>query len=198
MPASTPLRIAAGKSLVRSRQGRALAHLAVAPALALVLLAGAGCAAGSSLSPVRAATVAPGELTGQAATPVLTLSIPGRDRLALDMASLESAGLVRASLYDPHEKRRLEVVGVEPAALRRAAMGAGAAREVRMVALDDYRLEFDAAELEAAGAILATRVDGRRIPIEEGGPTKLVFVDGSALGANANLWIWSLAEWSIR
>ena len=42
--------------------------------------------------------------------------------------------------------------------------------------------------------MLATRADGARMSLREGGPVRLVFPTGSELGRNSDNWIWSV-DW---
>jgi hypothetical protein len=115
------------------------------------------------------------------------------DSLAFDVAGLESLGMVEARLYEPFEKKRLVFSGVE---LERVLEQAGVPRaaKLHMVALDDYQVDFTAAEVAAGGMLLATREGGQALPVEKGGPSRLVFLDGTKSGADDRRWIWSVAR----
>jgi DMSO/TMAO reductase YedYZ molybdopterin-dependent catalytic subunit len=53
-------------------------------------------------------------------------------------------------------------------------------------------VEVKVADLTDRGILLATKVDGARIPVDEGGPIRLVFPADSTVGKNTDLWIWSI------
>ena len=55
------------------------------------------------------------------------------------------------------------------------------------------------AEVGAGGIMLATAAgDGSEIPIESGGPIRIIFMDGVKAGANADQWIWSTKIIDVR
>ena len=46
---------------------------------------------------------------------------------------------------------------------------------------------------------LATRTgDGAALPIEEGGPTRIVFADGLADRFSPDMWIWNIETIEVR
>ncbi|HEX6756324.1 MAG TPA: molybdopterin-dependent oxidoreductase [Mycobacteriales bacterium] len=136
--------------------------------------------------------------------PVLTLTgkVSARNRgptVAFDLAALERIGLVHARLHDPWEKRDIEVRGIRLGDLL-AVAGAGAnATGLHITALDDYQVDLGMADVRAGGILLATSTgDGRPIEVHDGGPTRVVFLDGVPAGANADQWIWSLKTIEVR
>ena len=62
-----------------------------------------------------------------------------------------------------------------------------------MTALDDYKVDFTVADVRSSQMLLATKADGKRMPIDKAGPIRIVFPDSSSLGRNPDLWIWSVA-----
>jgi DMSO/TMAO reductase YedYZ molybdopterin-dependent catalytic subunit len=79
-------------------------------------------------------------------------------------------------------KRVLDSVGV-PAT----------ATSIHVTALDDYQVDLTMDEIRSGEIVLATRQDGAAIPLDKGGPTRIVFGPGVASGQNPDEWIWSLA-----
>ena len=65
--------------------------------------------------------------------------------------------------------------GVPLAALLDRTGIAGMADQVELVALNDYRIEIPVAEIDPNAPIIATRVDGRAMPVREKGPFWLVY-----------------------
>lgn len=186
---------------------RLLAAIAVA-----VLLAGCGGDPGpapdrnAAAAPVvlRAATLRPGEaVPAPAGSPLI--SVTGEvgpanqgDAVALDRRTLARLAQVELTTYEPWVKEDLSFRGVwltDVLALAGAAPTAG----VRVTALDDYTVDFSAADLRGGGILLATSDGaGADIPIENGGPTRIVFQRGLRAGANADQWIWSLRSIEVR
>jgi len=173
----------------------------------LALVLGASACGGSDTPPAEvsqpAVAVSPPSLrSGQpvpAPTGKVALTMTGRitqhnhrDALQWDVATINGVGLSRATVYDPWDKRSLDLRGVWLADLLEVAQ-AGPDAGVQMTALDDYKVRLTAQEIAAGGIMLATQTgDGKPIPVEEGGPTRIVFVGGVASGKNPDQWIWSL------
>ena len=166
-------------------------------------LVGSACAGGdpptAAVTTVSAAqsldlTSAPA-LTGK---PVLTIRGEGvddrfADGLALDIATLERLRVVDAVVEDPWEKRSITYRGVLMSDLIEAVAPDGATA-MRLTALDDYEVTLPMEDLVNGEALLATSADGERLAVEDGGPTRVVFLPDSAAGRNKDLWIWSVAE----
>lgn len=130
--------------------------------------------------------------------PVFTMtgkiSAPNKgSTLVFDRRTVERVGVHQVRLYEPWTKENLDfrgvwlqdlitVAGVEPGALR-----------LHIVALDDFAVDLTLADIRAGGIMLATRAgDGSMIPIDKGGPTRIVFMDGVKSGANPDRWVWSI------
>jgi hypothetical protein len=199
--------------------GRTAGRRLLAAGGLLLVLAGCGSASGSTSSsrppepqtraststPISPADLLPGQpVPAPRAAPVITVSgrIAAHNRgrtLALDMGALDRLGVSRVSLYEPWTKQDLQFQGVWLADLLRVAQADSAATGVHLTALDDYRVDLTMAEVRAGGIFLATkRGDGSAIPIDEGGPTRVVFVGGVPSGRNADQWIWSLKTLDVR
>jgi len=105
---------------------------------------------------------------------------------------------VQLRTYEPWVKKDLTFRGVWLTDVL-ALAGAAHPTEVQIEALDDYRVRLSAADLRAGGILLATTDGaGHEIPIEAGGPTRIVFARGIASGTNADQWIWSLRTIDVR
>lgn len=143
----------------------------------------------------------------QAPTGPVLLTLTGKigqrnvDRSALhfDAATLDELGLVKAKVYDPWVKQELEFQGVWANDLIEAARPTTDAQSIHITALDNYQVDLSLADIRAGGILLATkRGDGSPIPLEEGGPTRIVFVGGVPSGASADQWIWNLTMIDVR
>lgn len=186
---------------------RVLAGIAVA-----VLLAGCGgdpgrtADRGAPAAPVvlREATLQPGQPV-PAPTGIALISVTGAigptnqgDTVALDRRTLARLAQVQLTTYEPWVKQDLSFRGVWLADVL-ALAGAASTAGVRVTALDDYSVTFSAADLRSGGILLATSDGaGADIPIEDGGPTRIVFQRGLRAGTNADQWIWSLRSIEVR
>jgi hypothetical protein len=123
----------------------------------------------------------------------------GNDGLALDLDTLERLGLTQLRVFEPWVKQDLDFRGVWLDDLLAVAGVAPGAATVHLIAHDDYVVDVPLAEVRTGGLLIATRAgDGSAIPVDNGGPTRLVFADGAEAGANPDRWIWSLKAIDIR
>jgi hypothetical protein len=122
-----------------------------------------------------------------------------RSALHFDAATLDELGVVKAKVYEPWVKQELEFQGVWMNDLIEAAKPTGGAQSIHITALDNYQVDLSMADIRAGGILAATkRGDGTPIPIEEGGPVRVVFVGGVPSGASADQWIWNLTTIDVR
>ena len=121
------------------------------------------------------------------------------DALVLDERAVAGLAKLDLSFTDPFQKKSLALKGVWMADLLAAADVTGDAQTVHMTALDDYVIDFTMNEVRAGGMFLAVADQhGEPLTLENGGPTRVVFVDGTAAGANSDKWIWSLATIEVQ
>lgn len=122
-------------------------------------------------------------------------------RLALDLDTLERLKLVRYRVRDPWAKRDVVYTGVLLSDLLEFARARGRASRLRMTALDDYKTTIAVSDVARWPILLATRSDGKRIPVARGGPTRVVFpygqfkIDPSRYNEQ---WIWSVKTIDVR
>lgn len=134
------------------------------------------------------------------------LTITGRigatndDRmLRLDQTGLDRLGLLELSVNDPWAKQRIALQGVWLRDLVDVARPDTGATSLHLVALDDYQTDLTLADVRDQSIFLATRTgDGTALPIEEGGPTRIVFADGLAERFSPELWIWNIETIEVR
>jgi hypothetical protein len=205
---------------MRSTQMRSTKYLLSIGAAAALLGLAAGCGGSSGAGPaaparpaaasptpgrlIVPASLKPGQAVPAAPKPVLTLTgkISNHNKggtLALDQRTLARLGVVQVRLYEPWAKKDLEFRGVWLQDLLAVAGASPAATKVHMTALDDYVVDLTMADVRAGGIMLAiTDGDGAALPIDKGGPTRIVFMDGVKAGANADQWIWSLKTIAVQ
>jgi hypothetical protein len=194
-------------SAARSRL--AAAGIVGAVAVAAVALLG-GCATGATsevegaVGPTPTVTALPLTIPEPKGASVLTIS--GKidtanqgDTMVLDESAVAGLAKIDLTFADPFQKKALTLKGVWLADLLDAADIAEDATKVHMTALDDYVIEFTMDEVRAGGMFLAVADQrGGALSLENGGPTRIVFVDGTPAGANSDKWIWSLATIEVQ
>jgi hypothetical protein len=114
-------------------------------------------------------------------------------KLALDISSLERMRMVRMETTEPFLKRKVTFEGVLLSDLLAVAGVTDSVSKVNMTALDDYKVDFTVADVRSSQMLLATKADGKRMPVDKAGPIRIVFPDSSSLGRNPDLWIWSVS-----
>lgn len=116
------------------------------------------------------------------------------DEVQADIAGIESLGTTTVTVFEPFVSQHVEFTGVHLDTVL-AAIGVDFEIPITWTALDDYQVHYTRTELIGEGAFLATRQNGTPIPIEEGGPIRVVFTDDSGpIGRDTNQWIWSLVR----
>lgn len=188
----------------------------LAVSVAVALLTACGASAGSDDDPaaaptgaepvvVQKASLASGDpipVPGGRAALTLTGELSGanqRDSVVLDLATVNAMGLVRVEVYEPWARERLSFRGVELADVLDIAGVRPSASSVHMTALDDYEVDLTMAEIRAGGILVATASgNGRPLSVANGGPTRIVFTDGTKAGVAHEQWIWSLTTIEVR
>jgi hypothetical protein len=118
-------------------------------------------------------------------------------RLELDLASLEKMRRVRVEAAEPFLKRRVTFEGVLLSDLLAVAGVPDSASKVSLTALDDYKVDFKVSDVRSSQMLLATKADGKHMPVDRSGPIRIVFPDSSSLGRNPDLWIWSVESMKV-
>ncbi len=114
-----------------------------------------------------------------------------------DVAGIESLGIVTATVYEPFVSAEVEFTGV-PLDTVLAAIGVEDDAPLTWTALDEYQVNFSRGDVAGEAPILATRQNGQPIPVEDGGPIRIVFPDDSGpIGRDTNQWIWSLTRLEV-
>lgn len=120
------------------------------------------------------------------------------DGLQLSIAQLEQLRTVKAEVYEPFLKRNVVFQGVELQGLMDIASLPEGTEQVDSVAYHEYAVTLPASILKHSGVILATRADGELIPLDKGGPTRIVFTDDHPDTKNESLWIWSTKTLTLK
>jgi hypothetical protein len=123
----------------------------------------------------------------------------GDGTLSLDQAQLDGLGLLAMNVNDPWAKQRIGLQGVWLRDLVDVARPDSAATSLHVTALDDYQIDLSLADVRGQSIFLATRTgDGAALPVEEGGPTRVVFTDDLASRFSPEMWIWNIETIEVR
>lgn len=172
----------------------------------LVVLAGLGltlgvasCGEGKAPSPRAASptTTPTTMLPKPTGTPVLEITRPGAEPVSADFATLDGLAHKTYRIVEPFEEKEIAFKGVELWSVLAAAGVPASATEIKVTALDDYQVTLSVADLRQGGVILATQADGALIPVDHGGPTRVVFLKDVKAGINPDQWIWSLKRIAV-
>jgi hypothetical protein len=179
----------------------------VATAVALVALVGAtaACAPGGEGGAASGAAPAPSTTENPYGAPV-AIDPPGADDIVLTVVGpagertytlgmLSDLGLRQVTLSEPFVKQTETFSVVDFGALLSDAGITGDAL-IETVALNDYTYTNSVEAFVGGGALLAVALDGSDIPLDRGGPVRIVFPDDAPGADNLDAWNWSLS--SIR
>jgi len=126
----------------------------------------------------------------------VVLTLIGAERVELTMAQLEALAVTEVTLDEPFVRRR-ETFRVIPLGDLFDLAGIADEETVATIALNDYRYLDGAGVLRGAQALLAVARDGGPIPMDAGGPVRIVFADDSAYAGMLDAWNWSLRTISV-
>jgi hypothetical protein len=210
MPSTTSRQSARRRGRIALRLGAAAALVVVAAGCAAEPTAETGTAAQPAATAYAGTVVTPASLKPGQPVPVpakkAELTVTGKitvtnraGALALDRSIIERMGVEQVRLYEPWTKETLDFRGVWLRDLLAVAGAAPDAATVHIVALDDYAVDLTMADVRAGGIMLAVRDGaGAQIPVDKGGPTRIVFMNGVKAGENADQWVWSLKSIDIQ
>lgn len=177
-----------------NRARAATAAVALSTALTLV-----GCSETPDPTPVESLPAAFDDgVPAPAGEVVLTLETDDAT-VEWDLATLEELPLHELELFEPFVEEDLRFTGpLWIDVLRASGVELEEGRAVELVALDEY-VSVVPADLDALeGVMLATREEGEAIPLERGGPIRLVYPPDNETGKNLNAWIWSIVSGEVE
>jgi hypothetical protein len=168
-----------------------------AAALAGCSTASAGTSQGSPSPTASPSSSSPyGTLTIDPAGPddaVLEVDGGSSGHQAFTLVQLEALGTTTVTVDEPFVKKRQSFTGVPLSTILAKAGIAGGVR-ITTHALNDYDYANVASAFTGSEAIVATQRDASRIPLDQGGPIRLVYPDGTPLSSVLDAWNWSLAS----
>lgn len=185
--------------MARSFVSRTLLLVALGAVLAGCSTASDGPSQGSSsptASPSASSTSPYGTLTIDPAgpdDPVLEVDGGSSGHQSFTMVQLEALGTTTITVDEPFVKKRQSFTGVPLSTILTKAGIAGGVK-ITTHALNDYDYANVASAFTGSEAIVATQRDAARIPLDQGGPIRLVYPDGTPMSGVLDAWNWSLAS----
>lgn len=160
-------------------------------ASALLLLT--GCASGSAEPTPTAVAENPygGFPVDPPADDEIVLTITGDTTLDLTYAEVIELATVDLTIDEPFVNQTQSFSGIAFADLF-ALAGIKPSDTVDTVALNDYHYADSAQTFLDASAVLAVLRDGEPIPMDQGGPLRVIFADDSSYVDVLDAWNWSI------
>jgi len=189
--------------MLKSRTVRAAASVA----LCAFLLGLAACSTSESSSSTTAqgdkATTTSNPYGAGAVDPpgptdvVLTVTGPGGTK-EFTMDQLTALGTKDLTIYEPFVKRNIAFTGVPMAAIF-DTVGISGDVKVATEALNEYVYDKStAADFVGSEGLIAVAQEGKPVPVDQGGPIRIIFPDGTNLAENLDAWNWSLEKMSVK
>lgn len=113
------------------------------------------------------------------------------------LESLERLPVKTVELFEPFIQARSSFTGISLADLF-GAVGIEDAESVSTIALNDYRYINTAGEFTASYGLLAYKQNGKSIPMDRGGPIRIVFPDGTPFANVLDAWNWALSSITVE
>lgn len=117
----------------------------------------------------------------------------GDSSTTLSLADLEEIETVRSEVDEPFIKSRTTFEGPTVDAVF-ASLGWDTAGEAHIWAINDYAYDIAMTDLVDGDAMIATRENGKAIPVDAGGPARIVFPDWSPIAGTEDAWVWSVGK----
>jgi hypothetical protein len=116
----------------------------------------------------------------------------GAHSTSVDFRTLEQMPQVDVRVREPFLKRDMSFSGVRMSDLLAVIGMSPSVGKIYMHALDDYHVTFTRGQMASSGAVLATRANGARIAIKDGGPIRIIHPRSGRVADNGDNWIWSV------
>lgn len=119
------------------------------------------------------------------------LTVSGPKTINYTLPQLKALEQVEVTIFEPFVKKTQSFSGVELKTLFDAA-GIQPGDKISTVALNDYSYKDTAAKFTESNGLLALSRDGDIIPMDQGGPIRIVFPDDKPYSDFLDAWNWSL------
>ena len=121
----------------------------------------------------------------------VVLTVTGTESIDYTMPELEALAQVESTINEPFVGLQQSFTGVELETLFEAS-GIELTDTVSTIALNDYKYDDAASAFVGSKGMLALTRDGSIIPMDQGGPIRIVFPNGQDYSDFLDAWNWSL------
>lgn len=121
----------------------------------------------------------------------VVLTIEGSTAVDFTYSELQALATVEIDIMEPFVEQQQSFTGV-PLSDLLAAAAVPADAQIETIALNDYRYADSVAQWVESDALLAVFRDGDLIPMDQGGPIRIVFAEDSSAFDLLDAWNWSL------
>jgi hypothetical protein len=123
------------------------------------------------------------------------------DNIEMDLATIESVGLVDLDVTDPFEGGKVTFRGVLMSALLDLWKVDSAATTLHIVALNDYAVDVPMSDLRKYPVVFALMQDGKYMPVSTRGPAMLVYpYDDFTFDSTVynDYWAWQIKSIDVK
>lgn len=158
------------------------------------------CGSNSEPTPSPSATKNPygaGFTVSNPADSEVVLTIKGTTEINYTMGQLKDMATKVITINEPFVKKvqKFNVILLKDL-MKGVSIAPGA--NLNTVALNDYAYANTANNFFVHGAYLAVLRNGEDIPMDQGGPIRIVFADDSDYATNLDAWNWSLRTIEVK
>jgi hypothetical protein len=121
----------------------------------------------------------------------VVLTITGSQSRDYTMGELDELATQEVTILEPFVKQVETFRGV-PLSELFLDNGISSGSQVATIALNDYRYTDSVDAFTASSGLLAVSRDGKAIPMDEGGPIRIIFPEGTPYFTFLDAWNWSL------
>jgi hypothetical protein len=121
----------------------------------------------------------------------VVLTVTGSSSRDYTMSELENLATSEITILEPFAQQTETFRGVPLADLFDES-GLQAEQQVATIALNDYRYADSVDAFVSSDGILAVSRNGGPIPMDQGGPIRIIFPEGSPYYSFLDAWNWSL------
>ena len=127
----------------------------------------------------------------------VVLTIKGATEVNFTMGQLKALATKEITINEPFVKKvqKFNVILMKDLF---KGITVPAAAKLNTLALNDYAYANTANNFFTNKAYIAVKRDGTDIPMDQGGPIRIVFADDSAYATNVDAWNWSLRTIEIK
>jgi hypothetical protein len=121
----------------------------------------------------------------------VVLTVTGAQSRDYTMGELDELATQEVTILEPFVKQEETFRGVPLSELFQDN-GIPSGSQITTIALNDYRYTDSVEAFTASNGLLAVSRDGQAIPMDEGGPIRIIFPEGTPYFTFLDAWNWSL------